>query len=506
MLTVAPAPPLDRPTPTVALRTGAAPVAWAGIALVVVGKSLLNLMAAGRYGWHRDELYYRAAGRHLALGYVDYPPITAWVARLSEALWGTSLVGLRSFAIAAGAGVVVLTALIARELGGGRWAQLVAALSVCGLTLGSNAMFQTVSFDQLAWAAIFWAALRVLRLGGRRRWLVLGAAVGVGFETKYTVIVLVAGLGIGLVVTAAGRARLREPGAWLAAGLALALALPNLWWQARHGWPSVDFFAGRNDDVRADYPPLTYVAELLLVTGPPALAAWWTGARSLLGDTRRRAVGIAVVFVPIVFGVLGGKGYYAAPAAIAAFAAGGVAMERSLSPRWRRLLPAILVAGPLVFAPVILPVLPESAMVDAGLAEVREDYAEALGWTELVDAVAAAHRALPAAERERTAVLAGNYGAAGAIDLYGPGRGLPNAVSGHLSYRYWTPSPRTLAATTVLAVGYDRAWLARHCATVHQVGTVENRAHVDNEEAGGAVLLCRLPGTLADLWPVIAAG
>ncbi len=483
-----------------------APVAWAGLALVVAGKSLLNLLAAGRYGWHRDELYYLAAGRHLDLGFVDFPPVTAVLARLSEALWGTSLIGLRSFAIAAGAAVVVLTALIARELGGGRWAQLVAALSVCGLTLGSNAMFQTVSFDQLAWAATFWAALRVLRSGGRRRWLMLGAIVGLGVETKYTVIVLVAMLGIGFIATPIGRARLREPGARLGAGLALALALPNLWWQVRHGWPSVDFFSGRNGEVRADYPPLLYVAELLLVTGPPALVVWWTGARSLLRDARLRAIGIAVVSVPVAFLVLGGKGYYAAPAAIAAFAAGSVAMERTQSPRRRRVLPAVLAAGPLVFSPVILPVLPESTMVAAGLAEAREDYAEELGWIELVDAVAAAHRALPADERERTAVLSGNYGEAGAIDLYGPGRGLPDAVSGHLTYRYWTPSDETLAAKTLLVVGYDRSWLESRCATLDQVGTVENRAGVDNEEAGGAVLLCRLPGSLAELWPSIAAG
>lgn len=288
--------------------------------------------------------------------------------------------------------------------------------------------------------------------------------------------------------------------------MALALALPNLWWQARHGWPSVAFFAGRNGEVRDDYPPLKYVAELILVTGPPALGIWRTGARSLLSDVRNRALGVAVVSVPLAFLVLGGKGYYAAPVAVVAFAAGAVAIEAKASPRWRRLLPRLFVLGLLAFSPFILPVLPERAMVAAGLADVRDDYAEELGWVELVDAVAAAHRALPAAERGHTAVLAGNYGEAGAIDLYGPERGLPPAVSGHLTYRYWTPSTETLAATTLLVVGYERSWLAPRCTTLDQEAIIGNRADVDNEDAGGAVLRCHLRGTLADLWPSIAAG
>lgn len=196
--------PLDGPSLTASpadhSSTGPVPFAWA-VVWVVAGKSLLSLFAASRYGWHRDELYYLAASRHLDLGFVDYPPITALLARLSDALWGPSLVGLRSFAMAAGAGVMVLTALIARELGGRRWAQVVAALSMCGLTLGSNAMFQTVSFDQLAWAAIFWATLRVLRSGGRRDWLVLGSVVGLALETKYTVVVLLVGLAVGFMLT-----------------------------------------------------------------------------------------------------------------------------------------------------------------------------------------------------------------------------------------------------------------------------------------------------------------
>lgn len=478
-----------------------ATLAWAPVLAVAIGKVILNLAVADRYGWHRDELYYRSAGQHLALGYVDFPPITPLLAHIAEAVFGPSLVGLRVFAIAAGVGVIFCTAALARELGGRRWAQVVAALAVTPLTLGSNAMFQTVSFDQLAWALVLLASVRVLRTGSTRSWLALGGAVGFAMLTKYTVAVLLVALLVGFVTTRPGRARLRSAGPALAAVIAFTMVLPNLWWQATHGWPSVDFFAGRNGPVRQEYPPAKYVAEFLLLAGLPAVGLWVGGIRSLLRDARYRAAGIAAVAVPPVFLLLGGKGYYAVPVVAVALAAGAAALEPRVSGRGRRALPAVLVAVPLLCAPFILPVLTESTMVSAGLADVRSDYAEEIGWPDLAGTIVRVWEGMTPAAQARTAILAGNYGEAGAIDLYGGPRGLPPVVSADLTWRYWAPSARNLAATDLIVVGYDRSWLAERCRSVSRVATVTNRAAVDNEEHGGPVFRCRLPDRLAELWP-----
>jgi 4-amino-4-deoxy-L-arabinose transferase-like glycosyltransferase len=181
-------------------------LALLGLALV---KLVAQLALAGRYGFHRDELYYLAAGRHLSFGYVDYPPLTAVMARLSTVVFGRSLTGLRVWPALAGSAVVVLAGSIARELCGGRFARVLAGLLVvCSpIFLGSNSMLQTVSFDQLTWAVCLYLIARILARGGSPRlWLGLGIAFGIGLETKYTILLLGLGLVVGLVLTGRRRA------------------------------------------------------------------------------------------------------------------------------------------------------------------------------------------------------------------------------------------------------------------------------------------------------------
>jgi len=471
--------------------------------LAVAGaKTLLQLAVAGRYGWHRDELYYVDAGRHLALGYVDFPPITPLLGRLATAVSGDSLVGLRSLAALAGAAVVVLVALTARELGGGRRAQVLAALvaATSPLLLGTNAMFQTVSFDQLAWAAVLLLAVRALKAPSTGRWLALGVAAGVGLETKYTIALLLVGLAAGLVLTAGGRRHLRTAGPWLAGGTATALLLPNLWWQARHGWPSVDFFTGGDGYEPGETSPGGFVLELLLLVGPAGLALSVPGLRRLARDRRLSPLAVAAAVVVLGFVVSGGKSYYAAPVALVLYAAGAGAAERwARGARWA--VPLGALATLVAAGPLILPVADEHDMVSSRLYEQREDYAEQIGWPELAEQVVAAARTLPPDEREAAVVLTGNYGEAGALRRFA-GPDLPRVVSGHLSNRSWIGA-EDLDARTLVVVGYDRSHLAPHCASVTRAGTVGNAAGVPNEEAGAAIDVCRLRGTLADVWPEV---
>jgi 4-amino-4-deoxy-L-arabinose transferase-like glycosyltransferase len=216
------------------------PLATRAVLLVVVAKSALNFAVAGRYGWQRDELYYAVAGRHLQGGYVDFPPLTALLSALARVLFGWSLVGFRAFTILAGALTIVVSALIARELGGNGRAQTLAAVAVgfSPLLVATNGLFQPVSFDQLATMIVLWLALRLAL--GRGSWLMLGVAAGIGLETKYTLAVVLVLLTVGFLIW--HRALLRSTGLAVALVLAGLLLVPNLLWEAAHGWTSVHFF------------------------------------------------------------------------------------------------------------------------------------------------------------------------------------------------------------------------------------------------------------------------
>lgn len=208
-------------------------------ALLVVA---LHMLTNGRYGFHRDELQVLDDTRHLAFGYVAYPPVTPFIERVALALFGTSLVGLRFFSVLAQAAVLVLSGLMARELGGRRLAQIVAAVSVAigPMVLFNGTEFQYTSFDCLWWVLAAYLVIRLLRTGDPRWWLAIGFVIGLGMMTKYTMAFFVAGIAGGTLLTPARR-DLRGPWIWCGAALALLVFLPNFLWQIGHHFVSLDF-------------------------------------------------------------------------------------------------------------------------------------------------------------------------------------------------------------------------------------------------------------------------
>ena len=508
----------DAPARPAATRPERAPLAWAPVLVVVLVKVVLNLLVSARYGWHRDELYYADAGRHLAWGFVDFPPVTPLLAAGARVLAGDTLVGLRAVASLAGAGVILVTAAITRDLGGRRRAQVLAAVAICPLLVGSNAMFQTVSFDQLAWALVIWAAVALLQVATGpdddgeadlgRAWVALAAAVALAWATKSTSGVLVGALAIGWLATASGRRSLRGAGPWVGAALVAGAALPNLWWQARHGWATVAFFAGRNGAVRNDNPPWRFAVELVLITGPVAVPLAVVGLRALLRDIALRPLGVALALVVPAWLVLGGKSYYAAPIVVGAFAAGAVEWERRAERRGRTSLrlPVAIVLTTWLCLPLIGPFLPTATMVRAGLPSVRDDYAAELGWPELAATTDSVWDDLSPAEQDRTVVLAGSYGSAGALVRFSHHPDLP-VVSGHLTHRDWALPDRADRADRALVVGFDPRPLQGICrGPVRTLARVTNRWGVDNEEAGRPVLECELDASVAVVRDRLADG
>jgi len=476
------------------------------LAYMAAGTVVVHLATGGRYGFHRDELATLDDARHLAWGYVAYPPLTPFFGWLSLKLFGTSLVGFRFFAALAEALSVFLTGLMARELGGRRGAQLVAALAAVPFSLAGGALMQYVSFDYLCWVLVAYFVVRLLKSDDPRWWLAIGSAIGLGMMAKYSMIFLVAGLVVGLVLTDARR-YLTSKWLWYGAALSLLIFLPNFIWQAQHHFISRDFLQhihardiriGRTKDFLPDQ------LELTLFGFPLAVAGLYYYVLSASGK-RFRVLGWMYLVPLILFVIAKGRGYYLAAGYPMLYAAGsrwGEEWLASLSPFRASVVRAIawtaLIADVLAVTALTLPIAPIQSRWWKVAVKIQGDFREEIGWPELVETTAKIRDSLPGEDRAHLGILAGNYGEAGAINLYGPGYGLPTAISGINSFwqrGYGDPPPQTL-----IVIGISRRFLDRNFTQCELAGHTWNRYGVENEETQDHpdIYVCR---GLRQSWP-----
>jgi hypothetical protein len=480
-----------------------------GIILVAVVAFAVEMAVSARYGYHRDELYFLEAGRHPAFGYVDQPPLTPLAARLAALVFANSLVGLRVLPALGLSALVLLTAGMSRILGAGRAGQVLAAVCVAGSAqfLAAMHLMSTTTPDFVAWAVVLYLTLRMLDSGDPRWWLAIGLATGIAFEAKWTIWFLAAALVAGLAVTPQRRL-LRSRYLLLGAVIAAALAAPDLIWQAAHGWPNLLVFrtlqtaAGHN---RAVYWPAQVIYTGLALT-PVWVAGLVWGLRSDAGRRFRPAMIAAVLAIVVQF-VLGGKPYYSGGAYTILFAAGSVPAGRWLFPGrgagrrwWRWALLAMGAVVTLAAVPIAIPALPAATLRTVPLQNINYDLAETIAWPREVGLIAREYDALPAAQRDRTTILAGNYGEAGAVDRHGPALGLPQAYSGSNNFWLWGPPPA--ADRSAIAINLDPAFLRREFAHVRQIATFYNGLGVSDDEQGSAVYLATgLRESWARAWP-----
>ncbi|HYL62574.1 MAG TPA: glycosyltransferase family 39 protein [Candidatus Methylomirabilis sp.] len=496
-------------------------LAVVGIALA---KFLLHLYFNNRYDYFRDEFDYMACGKHLAFGYVDQPPLIPVLLRICRFFFGDSLRSIRLVPALGSSALLVLTGMIARELGG-RWFALVLSATtvlIAPMYLSDGSLMTTNCLEPILWMGCAYFAILAIKRAEPRYWLWFGVVAGIGLEEKYSIAVMGFGIVVGLLLTPERRF-ITNKWFWLGGLAALLIFLPNLIWNAQHHWPFVELMRNIKADGRDVVlsPWQYFVQDALLLLHPLTAPVWITGLLAFFFSARLkpfRMLGWSFLVAFTTFVVLHGKHYYLAPIYPMLLAAGAVTIENAFErSRQRWLQPAtltLLLAGGAWVAPVVVPMLSieqfESDLQKLPVklpvtehshmrAALPQHYADQFGWREIVAATAKAYDQLPPAERPGCAIFAQDYGQAGAIDFFGPRYGLPPAISGHQSYFLW--GPRGYSGNCMIVLDDTQDVLERLFQHVEFVGT-----SVDNPyalERNIPVFICRGAkfGTLEQAWP-----
>lgn len=493
------------------------------LAALVAAKVIVHIPGLFRYGYFRDELYFLDLGRHLDWGYVDCAPLVGEYAKIALLLGG-SLPALRALPMLAGAALVALTMLLAREVGGRGFAQALAGLCVLivPMYLAIDGLMSMNAFEPLFWMGCAWLLTRIIRTGDSRLWLWFGVLAGLGLLNKHSTLFFGVAVVVGLLLSPQRR-ELGRRWIWLGAAVALLLFLPNIVWQVVHGFPTLEDLANvREMGKNVALSPVDFIAQQILVVHPVIFPIWLIGLVSLLGGRLRRfrVLGLTYLALLVVMIVLKAKNYYLVPIYPMLLAAGGVSVEGRLDSwvtsrrrRWAHamILAGIAVAGA-VLSPIFLPILPPDRLVAyqsalgldlpktevAHVGPLPQYFGDQFGWPELVQEVAEIYWSLPPQERERTGIFASNYGEAGALNQFGPALGLPSPICAHQNHWLW--GPPDFDGDALIWLQWRREDLESICGSVEQVG--EHHHPWGMAEENRPIFLCRDPiSSVADSWP-----
>jgi 4-amino-4-deoxy-L-arabinose transferase-like glycosyltransferase len=471
---------------------------YGGAAAILIA---IHLATNGVLGFHTDELYYMASGRHPAFGYVDFPPVVPLLSRLETALLGVTPWALRVLPALLGGVNVILCGAYVRKLGGTFPLQALALL--IGVTepfiLGTF-LFQTVIFDQVAWMlAIYWF-LSIVIDRNPRTWILLGVTLGIGLEIKFLILALIAGMGLAVVLTPSLRAELRTKYPWIAIAVMAVIWAPNVVWQIANNFPTLAYVLNHQGSIQSgggvgDF--LVYFVVLLFLLTP----LWIAGFISLFRKRDLRPIGIACA-VPMVVFLFVGKYYYPAPTIPIVMAAGLLAMSHVNRTRLRAALAIGVVVASLVglvaLMKITIPTTPASRLHATGLDTLDTDFAATVGWMSITSQLTALYGALPASARATTIIVSSDYGVTGALQIYGQPGALPDSYSPQLSDWYWLP--KHVTATAVLMVGYAPSAIAWMCTSATTIAHLTVPYHVVNGEQGSPVTLCTLSEPLPAAW------
>ena len=490
---------------------------------MAAAKLVFHLYTTRHYGYFVDELYYLACSDHLAWGYVDQPPLIALITKFARLAFGDSLAAIRFLPALAGAGLVLLTGFMARELGGKRFAQGLAAFTVLAAPafLGVDNFLSMNAFEPLFWMGCAYVLIRIINTGDVKLWTWFGVLAGIGLENKHSMLMFGFALIAGLLLTPQ-RKLMHSRWFWFAGLLAFLIFLPNLLWNIQHHFPFLELQANiRRNQRNVDLTPLSMLGQEVLAMLPLSFPIWAGGLWYFLFSAAgrpRRSLGYAFLITAAIVMALDPRVYYLFPAFALLMAAGPVFWESWLDAprlRWLRVAyPALMALMAAAIAPLAVPLLPvplyiryteathlqQPRIENHQLGPLPQLFADQFGWEEMVQVVAHAYNELPPDVRARTAIFGQNYGQAGAIDFFGPKYGLPKAICGHQSYFLW--GPRNYTGESMIVMNDRVQRLKQLFASVTKVGTVYHPYSMPYQHFD--VFYCRgLKQPLSELWPQI---
>ena len=486
------------------------------LACLGVAGFVIHIAFAGNYGYFRDELYYIVSGtQHLSLGYVDFPPLIAYVAALLYPISGDSLISIHVVPALNEGLLVFVTGMIARELGGGRRAQLLAAVStlVALAFLAFGSLFTPDSFDSLWWSLLAYLTIRIVRRREPKLWTAVGIVVGIGMLTKLTILFFVAALFVSFLAVPSARRHLWSK--WLALGalISVAFVLPMTYWNSVNGWPMVHFYTEFRGDFGGGGPASFLYGQgaiMSYLTIPIIVAGLFFFLRSREGS-QLRAFGLASGILLVSMTVLAMKVYYPAPVYPMLFAGGAVLIERGSSTRkgisrWfgsRPFVACMIIVGALL-APIAMPVLTPTTFISKySVSDYQSSpNPDRFGWSLYVSNLSQAYSTLPASVKSQACILASNYGEASAVNFLGKGSGLPVAISGHNNYYIWGPGSCT--GQDLITIGYSLSDDQKSFGNVTLLSTLICQYCISYEQ-NLPVYLCTNPtfSSLSSVWPEV---
>ena len=435
------------------------------ILIFVFIKVILNLFAISHFGFHRDEFLHLVLADHLDWGYKEVPPLIALLAKLSITLFGDSVFAARLFPTIFGGLIIWFTGLIVIEFGGRRFAITLACLAMIfsPAFAASDYLFQPVVFDQFWWVLTVWLFIKYLNTTDVRYLYWLGATVGLGMLTKYTMLFFTIALIVGILISKQRKLLLNRH-ILGAMALAMLIFLPNFIWQVTHHFPVITHMNTLRKEQLDYITPGEFIKQQLTVHGI-ALFVWLTGLAFLIFSFRLRNfqfLAIAYVLIFIFLLQMDGKNYYLFGAYPMLFAAGGFGFERWLKTSGyvlRTLTIAFFTIPNMLLFPLVLPILPLQQTLaffrftsknipalkfavtweDQKVHATTQDYADMFGWDEMAKKVSDAYHNLTPEQQKQTLIYADNYGEAGALHHYRRQYNYPDVISLNSSFTLWAP-------------------------------------------------------------------
>jgi hypothetical protein len=492
---------------------------------------IAHLIFATNYEYFRDELYYIVSGtQHLSLGYVDFPPFTAYIAALLNPISGDSLFSIHVVSALTEAVLVVVSGLITRELGGGRKAQILAAIStLLTLTfLAVGAEFGPDAFDELWWSLLAYLIIRIIKRKEPKLWIAAGLVVGIGLLSKLTIFFFVGALLISFLAIPSARKYLKSKWIFVGGLLAFAFIVPMIYWNFVHGWPMVQFYMDFRGDVGGGGPLnffISQIGQINYLNVPIFLIGLYFFLRS--SDAREvRAFGLTYILLYAFMTLIDFKPYYLAPVYPVLYAGGALAIEKSSSIS-RKGISRIFGSRPyivcllivaILLAPVVMPILSPQTLIsvygettlqsaNGSVASgesgpLPQTLGDRLGWNNMVSTIARVYNSLPASLRNQACIFASNYGEASALNFLGKDLGLPKTISGHNSYYIWGPGSCT--GQVLITVGEPLTSAQQVYKNVTLLTTITCQYCMDLEN-NLPVLLCTNPtfSSLSSVWYMV---